>query len=111
MVSDERKRLPNSGCFHRLTTKISGGKKPWQPHQDLSPVRFIDLLCRAATDRSQAKGLVPSSQVQVIFILRTRQPSAVRTSSWLYKQGKRHIVNKIDLISTNPEQIALVVAY
>ncbi|MEZ2276403.1 MAG: hypothetical protein ACBR12_05755 [Microcoleus sp.] len=30
--------------FSGLTTKISGGRQLWQPHQNLSTVRFIDLL-------------------------------------------------------------------
>jgi hypothetical protein len=33
-----------TGGLSSPTTKISGGRRPWQPHQDLSPVRFIDLL-------------------------------------------------------------------
>ena len=27
-----------------LTVKLCGGRQLWQPHQDLSTVRFIDLL-------------------------------------------------------------------
>lgn len=41
-----------------LTTKISGGRQPLQPHQDPSYVRFIDLLACVATHEALSFSLI-----------------------------------------------------